>query len=244
MKIKESYGWIYLFTVSGKGYIGQTVSLKIRFKHHFRDKKHNPYFHNSLRKHFKENGSFKILECWKRNGRTLEEFRKLLGSREIFWIKKINTNWPTGWNFTKGGTGGDVITNNPNRERIRQKMSNSGKGKIISEETREKLSEANKGQIPWSKGKSFSQEHRKKISNSNKGKIVSEETRKKLSESHKGLALGEKNPNWGKHRSEEIKRKVSEAQKERLKNKQNHPNFGKKLSEETKKKISESRRKR
>lgn len=109
MKKKEiNYGFIYLFTINNKYYVGQTPFLKERFKVHFRDK-NNPYFHNSLRKHFSDpENSFKILECWKRNGRSLEEFKKLLDSREIFWIAKLKTFDPKqkkGWNLTKGGGG-------------------------------------------------------------------------------------------------------------------------------------------
>lgn len=50
-------------------------------------------------------------------------------------------------------------------------------------------------------------ETREKISESNKGKKASEETRKKLSEAKKG----ENNPNYGKHFSEEVREKMREA---------------------------------
>lgn len=106
-KKEINYGFIYLFTVSGKCYVGQAANLKRRFKKHF-SKKNNSYFHNSLRKYFSKNGSFKILEIWKRNGRSLEEFKKLLDSREIFWTAELKTYDPAqknGWNLTKGGCG-------------------------------------------------------------------------------------------------------------------------------------------
>ena len=51
-------------------------------------------------------------------------------------------------------------------------------GKHLSEETRIKLSEANKG-------KSLSEETRRKISEAKKGKSLSEETRRKMSEAKK-----------------------------------------------------------
>ena len=50
------------------------------------------------------------------------------------------------------------------------------KGKKFSEETKKKLSEANKGKQAWNKGKT----------GPNKGKKFSEETRKKMREAHKG----------------------------------------------------------
>ena len=79
-------------------------------------------------------------------------------------------------------------------EETKRKMSESQKGKHLSEETRKKVSEAKKGCKVWNKGRPFS-----------------EETRKKMSESQKG----ERNPRYGKHLSEEQKRKISEACKGR-----------------------------
>ena len=75
-------------------------------------------------------------------------------------------------------------------------------GKSLSEETRKKMSEANKGKPSWMKGKHLSAESCKKISEANKGKHRSAETRKKLSEVRKG-----------KHHSEETRKKMSEANK-------------------------------
>ena len=86
------------------------------------------------------------------------------------------------------------------------------KGKHHSEESKKKLSEANKGNIPGNKGKHHSEEAKRKIAESNRGhpawnkdKPMSDEQKKKLSEAHK-----EK-----KHEphSEETKRKISEAMK-------------------------------
>ena len=104
-------------------------------------------------------------------------------------------------------------------------------GKPLSEDTRRKLSEANKGKPSWMKGKHHSEESCKKISEAKKGKHLSAESRKKISEAKKG----ENNPrfgkpawNKGKHLSEETRTKLSEA------------NNGKHHSEETRKKISEA----
>lgn len=57
------------------------------------------------------------------------------------------------------------------------------------------------------KGKKLSEEHKRKIGEGNRGKKRSEETRKKISEAQKG----EKNHMYGKHLSEEAKNKISEA---------------------------------
>jgi group I intron endonuclease len=50
------------------------------------------------------------------------------------------------------------------------KISNSLKGRLHSEEHKRKISLANKGQIPWSKGKRLSEKHKRKISDSHKNK--------------------------------------------------------------------------
>ena len=91
-------------------------------------------------------------------------------------------------------------------------------GKHLSEDTRRKLSEANKGKSSGMKGKHHTEDTRRKLSETKKGKHLSEETRKKMSESHKGK------PAWmkGKHHSEESCKKMSEAKKG-----ENNPRFGK-----------------
>lgn len=82
-------------------------------------------------------------------------------------------------------------------------------GVSISDETRQKLSAAQKGENnpmygkPGTNlGKTFSDEHRHKISESLKGKPLCEEHRQKLSEAHKG-----------KTHSDEQRRKIAEAVK-------------------------------
>jgi len=81
------------------------------------------------------------------------------------------------------------------------------KGKSPSEETRRKLSEANKGQIPWTKGKNHSEETREKMRQSKLGKPLSEEHIQKLRDSHKGQKPWNTNKKWSK----EIRQKMSES---------------------------------
>ena len=64
-------------------------------------------------------------------------------------------------------------------------------GKHLSEETRKKLSEANKGKPSGMNGKHHSAEARKKLSEAHKGKSLSVDTRKKLSEAQKGKHFSE-----------------------------------------------------
>ena len=97
------------------------------------------------------------------------------------------------------------------------KRSETRKGKHHTEETRKKISEANKGKNNPFYGKHHTEETKNKISEVHKGKYVSVETKNKMSEAHKGKKL-----------PEETKQKISKSEK------------GKKLPEETKKKISEA----
>ena len=113
-------------------------------------------------------------------------------------------------------------------------------GWIVSDETRRKISEAQKGEKHPMFGKTPSEETRRKISESGKGKTGeksnrfgkthSEETRRKMSETAKGKTF-----------SDETRRKISEAGKGKTGEK--HPMFGKTHSEETRRKMSETRRK-
>ena len=93
------------------------------------------------------------------------------------------------------------------------------------------------------KGKHLSEEHKQKLSESLKGQHPSEESKRKNSESHKGKKSGMK----GKHHSEEAKQKISEAcrgkyHSEEAKQKISEARRGKHLSEETKIKISEAKK--
>jgi len=47
-----------------------------------------------------------------------------LNEREIFWIKTLNSQNPQiGYNISRGGSGGDTISNNPKREEICKNLS-------------------------------------------------------------------------------------------------------------------------
>ena len=88
-------------------------------------------------------------------------------------------------------------------EETRQKLSEANKGennsmfgKHLSEETRQKLSEARKGKPSCMKGKHHSEESRKKIGAARKGKSLSAETRKKMSEANKGKNHWTKGTHW------------------------------------------------
>ena len=75
-----------------------------------------------------------------------------------------------------------------------------------SEESKNKMSEANSGENHPNYEKHLSEETKKKISEARTGTTLSEETKKKMSVAKSG----ENNPMFGKHHSEEGKKKISE----------------------------------
>lgn len=108
----------------------------------------------------------------------------------------------------------------------------ASKGRVLSEEARRKLLEANIGRPAWNKGKKMgplSDEHKRKMSESLTGRIVSEETRQNMSKAQKGKKI-----------SEETRRKISESNKGKI---PWHKGKTGVYSEETLKKISENTKK-
>jgi group I intron endonuclease len=135
--------------------------------------------------------------------------KKILREREIFWIEYYDsTNLDIGYNLTKGGDGS--LGCSPSEE-TREKISQSGKGRIgwnkglkMSDEFKKKISQVTSGSCNANYGKPRSEETKKKISDSKQN--ISEETRKKLSISLKGKITGRKH-------SEESRKKMSESKK-------------------------------
>lgn len=110
------------------------------------------------------------------------------------------------------------------------------KGSHHSEESRRRLSEANKGEKNPNYGKPRSLETRRKISEANKGKTHSLESRRKMSLLAKERFKDPRNhPMYGKYHSEEAKKKISRKG-------EMHYNYGKHPPVETRKKMSEAQK--
>lgn len=88
--------------------------------------------------------------------------------KEIYWISYYRNNGDL-LNLSDGG--GSNLNYSP------------------SDETRKKISEANKGKIGYWKGKKMSEEHKQKISEGGLGKKRSDTTKQKISESLNGRKL-------------------------------------------------------
>ncbi len=218
IQLQEVVMIIYKATnlTNGKVYIGKTIkSFKRRISQHkadFLNIRTNYYFYRALRKHGWNNFKWEIIDT------TNNE--QELNILEQLYIEEYRLKGKV-YNLTDGGDG----------------MS----GYKPSKESRQKMSEAHKGQIPWIKGKHSTEETKKKISvakQGNKnclGKKHSAETRKKISEAKKGKP----SPcgNEGKKHSDETKQKMSIAHSGK-----NNGMYGRYHTEDTKQKMSEARK--
>lgn len=222
--------------INGRFYVGQ-------------DKYNNPNYYGSgkilkqsFKKYGKENFTKEILEYCS----SLEYLNK----REIYWINILNAQERgVGYNISKGGSGGDTISNNPNKDIICQnhsewmKENNPTRGRKRSEEEIEKgrISYVGKykGENNPMFGKPRSEETKQKIREKALGRIPSEETRKKISKSHEGKEgywKNKKNKNhseWMKFNNPNSGKTISEEHKQKLKDINSKPK-----TEEHKKNIS------
>lgn len=129
-------------------------------------------------------------------------------------------------------------------EETRKKRSDSLIGHSVSQETRFKISKANK--ISYA-----DVNRRKAMSDRFKGKKLSDEHRLHLSENHADFS-GKNHPMYGKHHSKESREKISNSKKGNNygyvgknhwlygKTGEGTPHFGMKVSDESKKRMSES----
>lgn len=129
-------------TPSGKVYIGITGNTVERRWQNGRNYKSNKHFTNAIKKYGWDNIKHEILS----DNLTKEQAE----AKEILLIKKYKSNnMNYGYNVENGGNA-------------------TGK---LSEETKKKISIANKGKTSWLKGKHWSEEHKKRISEKEKGRI-------------------------------------------------------------------------
>lgn len=173
---------IYKITnkINGKVYIGQTICS----------------LKTRWRQHCNTDIPTAIHSAIKKYGRdmfTVEQIdtacdRDELDVKEVYWIKFYNSLSPNGYNLETGGNKNHIVS-----EETRRKIIEANKGRKHSEETKRKMSESLKHP---------SEETRRKISEALKNRKWSEESRRKISEAHKGKKL-----------SEEHKRKLSEIKR-------------------------------
>lgn len=143
--------------VNGKCYVGQTrMSLQNRWKHH-RYAHGCSALHSAIEKYGVENFTIEQID----SADTQDE----LNQKEQFWIAKLNTLSPNGYNLTTGGESPVWC------EDSRLRMSESKKGNYPSEETRKILREVKLGERNSFYGKHHTDESKQKISASKKGQL-------------------------------------------------------------------------
>jgi group I intron endonuclease len=161
---------VYLATnwVDGKQYVGITRNnLNNRIWHHLNFS--TSYFGNALKKYGIQSFEIRVIDS-ANDWNTLCE-------KEKAWIKKLDTQYPNGYNLTGGGEGLAEISEftrkklsdaaklrvspmkgRKHSEASKLKMSknrtgiSSGKGKTVTQETRDKISKSLMGNVPWNKG--------------------------------------------------------------------------------------------
>jgi len=96
IKKNTEVGSIYsIQSPSGKYYVGQTTrDPNLRFREHLRDSSNCKVLKDAISHHGKNNMKLKILE--KVEVESLDE-------REVYWISKLNSLAPNGYNQTSGG---------------------------------------------------------------------------------------------------------------------------------------------
>jgi group I intron endonuclease len=143
---------------NGKAYVGQTtMTLASRIASHVREARYGrrsrSAFHCALRKYGVENFDIEVVETCD----TIDQ----LNERERHWIATLNTISPRGYNIEPGGK------HFPMSEATKAKL----RGRKISEETRQKISQIARNRSP---------EWRRKLSEAAKGRKLSESQRRAL----------------------------------------------------------------
>ena len=176
-KENNHYNCIYMYInkINGHKYVGQTNNFKRRHNEHInqsynkkRKRDYDMIFHKAIRKYGIENFEIVIL---KENLNS----QCLLNIWEDYYINKYDCLSKENYNSARAGYSNPYANKTEEEMRqIRKKMSDSQKGKRhkpCSEETKRKISEANKG-------KKRSEEQRQNISN---GKTKNSTINKKYS---------------------------------------------------------------
>ncbi len=117
------YGVVYrvVNNVNGKCYVGQSVNPSVRKRDHFSNNvlRSSPVLHKSMSKHGLENFAFEILDT--------VYSKEDLDNREIYWIYKLNSMLPDGYNIREGGARGKLS------ESSKRKISKANKGRLVGE---------------------------------------------------------------------------------------------------------------
>lgn len=200
---------------NGKYYVGSSKNIKRRWRYHKEDllknKHHSRYLQRNWNKYGSEAFDFVIVE------KDIAEKDLLLTEQKYLDVAKLEKDIC----FNSSFIAGKVEFTNEIREKIRK----SNTGKKHSEETKQKLREISLKQFE----NGMPEETKRKLSEANKGRILSrgkgwhhtEEAKKKIGEVSKKL-IGPKNHRYGTRHTEEWKLLMSKKVSETLKDKTIH----------------------
>ena len=193
-------------TVNGRLYVGSTYqNFSKRWSQWRTDldlRRANPNLSNAWHKYSADAFEFSVLEEIDTTGLTTLEARALILSREQHYIYTLKPYYnfykvagsPTGWvqNQETKDKRAKALRGQKRSDKQRARMSEAQRGnqnnlgKTRGEDTRRKISEANKGQTsgPWTGGH-VSDEAKEKIRQANLGQTRSDEARQRMSEAGK-----------------------------------------------------------
>lgn len=209
MKISGIYVLTHIAT--GRKYVGQSVDVESRYRQH--KKAHaNTKIAHAIKKYGVSAFSFDVVDRCSRED---------LNQREKFWIEHFKCLSPDGFNLK---TGGDAVALS---DETKAKIAAANRKRIVSDETRKKMSDYAKSRSP---------ETRKKISVGRSGIKHSEEAKAKIAAASKRNAIfvipALAEINRGTKRSIETRAKIAASNRKRS------------ISDETRKKMSESQKRR
>lgn len=226
--------------VNGKYYIGETMDVYGRMKHHRHDK--SQIIHRAFKKYGKDNFDVEVYY--------LPDFKKQdLIDLEEQLIIKYNSIYPTGYNILYKGVDRTGFTHTDEAKQI---MREKALGRKHSDESKLKMSLSRKGKTgtPCTeerkikmaeerRGIKLSEEHKQKISLGLTGKKMSPEAIEKRVQSFSGF----KHSDECKQRMSELKKgtKMSDEAKKNMsiaRSGENHHNYGKKVSEKERIRLS------
>jgi predicted GIY-YIG superfamily endonuclease len=186
-------------TKTGKRYIGSSVEIEARWKCHKKSLIDNKHYNDKLQRAWNKYGADSFL--WVVYQYCDDGEKALDLEQSLLNAFNFTGNWKKLYNISKdarSATRGRELSNEH-----KQKISEANRGKKRSEKVRLKLSESAKKK----KHPGFSEETKRKMSEAAKNRPpISEESRIKRSEAQKAKKL-----------SEETKQKISEANKGRKK---------------------------
>jgi group I intron endonuclease len=223
---------VYIYVVenliNNKRYVGQTSNLDKRRELHLKGFSRCPALNSAVQKYGEKNFDFVIIErCASQDE---------LNAKEAYWIERLKTLAPAGYNLRKGGEcGGKLLPE------TKDKISRSRKGKYtgsehhqygtpLTDEVKQMISLANKGRLRGENNPCFGKFG---VDHPRYGKQHTEEHKARISQK----MLGDNNPSFGrkgeqafragKKHSEQSKKKMSEALRKawaegRFKNRKSH----------------------